>query len=131
MASRLPIDEAPASFSGETGTPARRHHRMFRLDWNQERPSGPIRLVVSGELCEAAHEAIVAALERARQQAATVELDLSNVTRVDRSLVNCLAHLCVEGVTVTVSRCPAYLERWLREERATAGPDQANEDPCS
>jgi ABC-type transporter Mla MlaB component len=103
---------------------------MFRLDWNQERPSGPIRLVVSGELCEAAHDAIVAALERARLQAATVELDLSNVTRVDRSLVHCLAHLCTEGVSVTVSRCPAYLVRWFREER-TAGPEPANDDPPS
>ncbi len=101
---------------------------MFRLDWHQQGPSGPIRLVVSGELSEAAHDAMVAALERAQRESATVELDLSNVTRVDRSVVHCLAHLCAEGVSVSVSRCPAYLERWFREERAASGPERPNED---
>jgi ABC-type transporter Mla MlaB component len=101
---------------------------MFRLDWHQQGSSGSIRLVVSGELSEAAHEAMAAALERAHRESATVELDLSNVTRVDRSVVHCLAHLCAEGVTVSVSRCPAYLERWFREERA-ADQERPNEDP--
>jgi ABC-type transporter Mla MlaB component len=101
---------------------------MFRLDWIQEGPSGPIRLVVSGELSEAAHEAMASALARARRESAAVELDLSNVTRVDRSVVHCLAHLCAEGVSVSVSRCPAYLERWFREERASSAPEPPNED---
>lgn len=101
---------------------------MFRLDWFQEGPSGPIRLVVSGELSEAAHDAMASALERAHRESATVELDLSNVTRVDRSVVHCLAHLCAEGISVSVSGCPAYLERWFREERAASGPEQPNED---
>jgi len=101
---------------------------MFRLDWYQQGPSGPIRLVMSGELTEAAHDAMAAALEQARAESATVELDLSNVTRVDRSVVHCLAHLCAEGVSVSVSRCPAYLERWFREERAAADPEPPNED---
>jgi ABC-type transporter Mla MlaB component len=102
---------------------------MFRLDWHQQGPSGPIRLVVSGELSEAAHAAMAAALERARSESATVELDLSNVTRVDRSVVHCLAHLCAEGVTVSVSRCPAYLERWFREERAQSETNRSGDDP--
>ncbi len=104
---------------------------MFRLDWYQQGAAGPIRIVMSGELSEAAHEAMAAALERARGESATVELDLSNVTRVDRSIVHCLAHLCAEGVSVSVSRCPAYLERWFREERAASGPERANEDSGS
>lgn len=91
---------------------------MFRLDWVQQHPSGPVRLVVSGEVDGAAREAVMAALARARQQALDVELDLRDVTRVDRAVVNCLAHLCGPGVSV--ARCPAYLERWFREERAAS-----------
>lgn len=102
---------------------------MFRLDWFQERPSGPIRLVVSGELCSAAREAVVSALERAQREATTVEIDLRDVTRVDRSIVSCLAHLCGGGVSV--SRCPAYLERWFREERAASVTVESEETPDS
>lgn len=101
---------------------------MFRLDWYQQGPAGPIRIVVSGELTEAAHDAMVAAFERARQLSVTVELDLSNVTRVDRSVVHCFAHLCAEGVAVSVTRCPAYLERWFREEREASAGSGASDD---
>lgn len=87
---------------------------MFRLDWFQPQPGGPIRLVVSGELSEAAHDAVTTAVARARREAAAVELDLHDVTRVDRSVVIGLAELCEHGVSVF--RCPAYLERWLRDE---------------
>lgn len=98
---------------------------MFRLDWYQPQASGPVRLIVSGELSPAAHEAMVAALERARQEAVSVELDLHDVTRVDRSVVCGLAQLCAQGVSF--GRCPAYLERWFREERAASDPDDPGE----
>lgn len=88
---------------------------MFRLDWYQPQPCGPVRLIVSGELTPAAHEAMVAALERARREAVSVELDLHDVTRVDRSVVCGLAQLYAKGVSF--GRCPAYLARWFREER--------------
>lgn len=91
---------------------------MFRIDRHQAQPSDAVRLVVSGELTEAARVDLFAVIEGAQREAAMVELDLHDVTRVDRSMVGCLAVLCAKGVQV--ARCPAYLERWFRDEREAA-----------
>ena len=100
---------------------------MFRIDRHQAQPSAPVRLVVSGELGEAARADLFAALERAARDAAVVELDLYDVTRVDRSMVGCLAVLCAKGVQVV--RCPAYLERWFRDEREAVALEEPEHSP--
>lgn len=86
---------------------------MFRIDSIQT-PGGRRRLVLAGDLGHDAHEELVRAVQAALTDAGGVDLDLGDVTSIDRAVVSYLAAL--PGPAVTIVRAPAYVCRWLGQE---------------
>lgn len=86
---------------------------MFRID-SVQTPGIPRRLVLTGDLGPDARDELVRAVEGALVDVGGVELDLGDVTSIDRAVVCYLATM--RGPTVSIVRAPAYVARWLGQE---------------
>ena len=71
-------------------------------------------LRLSGQLTEEYLAEIRRLLDQARDISPLVQLDLSNVTFVDRPAM--LFLLSAHAADVTVKNCPSYVLRWIEQE---------------
>jgi ABC-type transporter Mla MlaB component len=69
---------------------------------------------LTGDLGADARDELVRAVEGALIDDRAVELDLGDVTSIDRAVVCYLAQL--RGPAVRITRAPAYVARWLGAE---------------
>lgn len=86
---------------------------MFRID-SVRTPGARRLLVLTGDLGADARDELVRAVEGALTDDGAVELDLRDVTSIDRAVVCYLAQL--RRPVVTIARAPAYVARWLGAE---------------
>jgi ABC-type transporter Mla MlaB component len=86
---------------------------MFRID-SVRTPGARRLLVLTGDLGTDARDELVRAVEGALNADGAIELDLGDVTSIDRAVICYLAQL--RGPTVGITRAPAYVARWLGAE---------------
>jgi hypothetical protein len=103
--------------------PAGRIYVMFRIEQLPAEPGYAVTLQISGILGASARDEIADVVDRVLGGSQAVALDLSDVTGVDREVVVWLAARL--GPAVSLVGCPAYLARWLQDERRHAGDPPA------
>ncbi len=88
-------------------------HDVSRIDSVRTPGARPL-LVLTGDLGADARDELARAVEGALIDDGAVELDLRDVTSIDRAVVCYLAQLRVP--VVTIARAPADVARWLGAE---------------
>jgi anti-anti-sigma regulatory factor len=88
---------------------------MLKIESKPE-ATGAVRLALAGRMHANSLGDLRRAIDRARRKRGRVELDLSEITLVDRASLDFLMQQSKDEIELI--NCPAYLAPWIARERS-------------